>query len=61
MDIIEAREMLVNMSISSYAHMNKSGREEMHRNAHKQAFPDIYKSASVELTPETLAAALNGR
>lgn len=53
--VIEAREMLSQLSVADYPHMKKTSRQKLHRSLSKMAFPATFKDKR-RLTLQDLAA-----
>jgi hypothetical protein len=57
--VIEAQEMLKDLTVSSFPNYSKQEKSKLHRKLHRQAYPANF-SEQIELTPEALARALGG-
>lgn len=58
-DILSAREKLVELNVSAYPHSTKNGRSKIHKELHKLAYPKL--SESKQITTEDLAKILGGQ
>jgi hypothetical protein len=56
-DVLQAQEMLRAMNVADYPHMKKQGRDKLHRDVYKRAFPDQKKRV---ITTEDLKTLLGG-
>jgi hypothetical protein len=56
--MIEAQEMLKQMSVASYPHMTKDQRGKLHKKLHKDAYPRTH-SDKPAIGPQDLAKILN--
>lgn len=42
--VLEARQYLLQIDVSSFPHMTKDGQEKIHRNLHTMAYPERYET-----------------